>query len=132
MRLGPAIRSAARRAMTLIEVMVVIAVLALLVAVGIPALSGVLDLQQQAAAEELGRTYSLLREEAGLRNVTFRVVYYMDQNTWAIEVGDPTAQSFSNPDAREKAEEELRDEMKRFTKRELEEGAADDLKEKSG
>lgn len=128
MRLGFAIR----RGLTLIEIMVVIAVLALLVAVGVPTLSGVLDLQQQAAAEELGRTYNLLREEAGLRNVTFRVAYNLDANTWGVEVGDPTAQTFSSPDAREKAEEDLRDEMKRFTKREIEEGAADELEEKSG
>lgn len=124
--------SSLRRALTLIEVMVVIAVLALLVAVGVPALSGVLDLQQQAAAEELGRTYKLLREEAGLRNVTFRIAYNLDMNTWGVEVGDPTAQAFSSPETREKAEEDLQDEMKRFTQRELEEGAADELKEKSG
>ena len=116
-----------RRALTLIEVMVVLAIVGIVVAVGAPALSGMLALQQQQAISELGQTYIWLRDEAALRNVTFRMKFDLDDNTWKVEVGDASTLVFSNPEEREEYDEELRDRMSRFTERELEEGAAEDV-----
>lgn len=118
--------------MTLIEIMVVIAILGLIALVAIPTLSGLLDLQQRAAVKELASTYTWLMDEAALRNATFRVAYDLDRSTWKVEVGDPNTVVFSTPEEREEFDEELEDEMKRYTKRELEEGAGADIEEKRG
>ena len=110
----------ARAGLTLIEIMVVIAIVGLLVAVGAPAISGILALEQQRAIGELAQTYVWLRDEAALRNVTFRIAYNLDQNSWKVETGDPNTLIFSNPEDREEYDEELQDRMSRFTERELE------------
>ncbi len=131
----PALRGSRRRArtgMTLIEIMVVMAVLVVIAAVAVPSLAGLLDLQQRAAAKELGQTMTWLVDEARLRNTSFRVAFNLDRNTWKVEVGDPDTLVYATPDEREEAEEKLKDEMKRFTKRELAEGAADELDEEDG
>ena len=77
-------RTRLRTGMTLIEIMVVVAVLGLLAGVGIPALSGILDLQQRGAAKEIAQTYTMLVDEAALRNQTFRIAYYLDAGTWQV------------------------------------------------
>jgi prepilin-type N-terminal cleavage/methylation domain-containing protein len=118
-------RAGLRRGMTLIEIMVVMAIVALVAAVAIPTLSGVLAFQQKGAVKELAQTYTWLIDEAALRNVTFRVVYNLDRSTWKVEVGDPDTLVFSTPEEREKADEERKDEMSRYTKREQEEGAVE-------
>jgi prepilin-type N-terminal cleavage/methylation domain-containing protein len=114
-----------RRGMTLIEIMVVMAIIALVTAVAIPSLSAVFAFQQRGAVKELAQTYTWLIDEAALRNVTFRIVYSLDRRTWKVEVGDPDTLVFATPEEREKADEELRDEMSRYTESELEAGAAD-------
>jgi len=121
-----------RQGLTLIEVMVALAIMAAVGAVAVPTLQGVLGLKHRAAAKELAQTYTWLLDEAALRNVSFRVVYNLDQRTWSIEAGDPTTMVFSSPEAREKFDEELEDAMKRFTKREIEEGAAQEIEAKKG
>ncbi|MDG1481713.1 MAG: prepilin-type N-terminal cleavage/methylation domain-containing protein [Myxococcota bacterium] len=121
-----------RKGLTLIEIMVVMAIIAIVLAVGMPAISGVLALQQQAAITELSKTYVWLIDEAAMRNTTFRVAYNLDRNTWKVEAGDPSTLVFSTPEEREKHDEEVADMMSRFTQRELEEGAAADIEDASG
>ncbi len=75
--------------MTLIEIMVVVALIALVMGVSVPTLRGVLDAEQAGAARELVMTYRYLRDEAALRNVTFRVAYNLDARTYKVEVGEP-------------------------------------------
>ena len=113
--------------MTLIEIMVVMAVLAVIAAVAIPSLAGLLDLQQRGAAKELAQTMGWLSDEARLRNVTFRIAYNLDRSTWKVEVGDPGTLVFATPEAREEAEEALKDKMSAFTEREIAEGEAEDV-----
>lgn len=115
--------------MTLIEIMVVMAVLVVIAAVAVPSLAGLLDLQQRAAAKELGQTMGWLVDEARLRNTSFRVGFNLDRSTWKVEVGDPDTLVYATPEEREEAEEKLEEEMKRFTKREIEEGALEDLED---
>lgn len=121
-----------RRGLTLIEIMVALAIMVTIGAVAVPTLDGLLGLKQRAAAKELTQTYTWLLDEAALRNVAFRVVYNLDQRTWAIEAGDPATMVFSSPEAREEFDEELEDAMSRFTKREIEEGAAEEIEAKKG
>lgn len=100
MSLGWAIRRA-RAGMTLIEILVVMAVLALVTAVAVPTLQAVWDLEQRGAARDLATTYRFLLNEAAMRNVTFRIAFDLDANTWQVEVGDPHTLVFSTPEARE-------------------------------
>jgi len=106
--------------------------MALIAAISIPTLDGLLALKQRSAAKDLAQTYTWLLDEAALRNVAFRMVYNLDKSTWLIEAGDPATLVFSDPEAREKHDEKLEDDMARFTKREIEEGAAEDIEEKRG
>jgi prepilin-type N-terminal cleavage/methylation domain-containing protein len=116
-----------RRGMSLIEMLVVMAVVAIVIAVGAPVLSSVFDLQQRGAAKTLAEAYKLLQTEAMLRNVTFRVAYNLDRGTWAVDVGDPSALIFSDPSTREAWEEEQKRKLKSFTKKDIEEGKANDV-----
>ncbi len=114
-----------RRGLTLIEILVVLAMMAVIAAVALPTLAGIMGWNQRAAAKELAQTYTWLLDEAALRNVTFRVAYNLDAGTWKLEAGDPNTLVFSNPEEREKADEKLEQSLKRFTKREIEEGKAE-------
>lgn len=114
-----------RQGLTLIEILVAMAILMVMVVVAVPSMQGLLDIQQRAAAKELAQTYTWLVDEAKLRNVSFRIAYNLDKNTWKVEVGDPDALVYSNPEEREEAEEAEKDKLSRYTKRELEEGIGD-------
>jgi prepilin-type N-terminal cleavage/methylation domain-containing protein len=129
---APARTRFSRRGLTLIEIMVAFAVMAGIAAVSVPTMNGLFSLKQRAAAKEIVQTYTWLLDEAALRNVAFRMVYNLDQRTWAVEAGDPNTMVFSDPEAREKFDEDLEDAMSRFTKREIEEGAAEDVLAKRG
>ena len=123
-----------RKGLTLIEIMVVMAIIAIVLAVGMPAISGVLALQQQSAITELSKTYVWLIDEAAMRNATFRIAYNLDRNTWKVEMGDPNTLVYGDPQSREEAEEKLAERMARFTEREKEAaaGGTQDLRGISG
>ncbi len=118
--------------MTLVEVMVAAALLAVLIGVAVPSLQGILDARQTGAAKQLALTYRYLRDEAALRNVTFRVVYFLDQARYTVEVGDPETLVFTTPEARAEFEEQIEDDLKRYTQREIDEGEAGDVTDKLG
>ncbi len=110
--------------MTLIEILVTIAIIGGLTAIAVPSLAGLLDVQQRSAARELGQTYIWLVDEARLRNVSFRVVYNLDRNTWKVEAGDPNTLVYGDPESRKEAEEKQKEAMARFTERERQEQSA--------
>ena len=76
-----------RHGLTLIEIIVAFAVMAALALVSIPTLNGLFDLKQRAAAKELVQTYTWLLDEAALRNVAFRMVFNLDQQSPQHEHG---------------------------------------------
>ena len=121
-----------RRGVSLIEMVVVLAVIGVVLAVGAPALSSVFDLQQRGEAKAIADIYRLLQTEAMLRNVTFRVEYNLDKSTWKVEVGDPGALIFADPRERERYEEEQERQLKRFTDKEIAKGEAADIQDKNG
>lgn len=107
---------ARRRGVTLIEIVVVLAIMALVLAVAIPGLSGILDLKQRGAARDLASTYRFLVQEAAMRNVTFRIAYDLEANSYSIEMGDPDTLVFSSPRARQDYEEAQERKLKLFSK----------------
>ncbi|HJN73066.1 MAG TPA: prepilin-type N-terminal cleavage/methylation domain-containing protein [Myxococcota bacterium] len=114
------------RAFTLLEIMVVIAILAVVMMVSIPAVSNALALQQTGFTNELAQTYRFLHDEAAMRNVTFRIAFDLDKQTYTIEAGDPNTLIFTNPEDLQDYEEDLADKMDQYTERELEEADAED------
>lgn len=117
----------ARQGMTLIEILIVLAIMGMLLLVSVPAISSLLSLEQSGAAKELGLTYKYLRDEAALRNVTFRVAFNLDARTYKVEVGDASTVIFTTPEEREDYEEELAEQLGqgRSSGGEPEEDAAD-------
>jgi prepilin-type N-terminal cleavage/methylation domain-containing protein len=93
-------KSRARRAMTLIEVMVAVAIMLTMAVVAAPALSSIMMLEQREVAQELARTYERLGQEAVLRNLTFRIAYHLDENFYEIQVADQDQLIFDEADAR--------------------------------
>jgi type II secretory pathway pseudopilin PulG len=101
--------------MTLMEVMVVIVILVVMIGVAVPALSSLLDLQLRRQARDLVMTYQRLHDEAILQNVSFRIGYDLDNNSYLIEAGEPGALIFDNPEDREEFEEQQRDKLATMT-----------------
>lgn len=106
----------ARSGMTLLEILVVLAILGVVTAIAIPTTNALFDLEQRGAARDLASTYKFLVQEASLRNLTFRVAYNLSDNTYQIEVGDPESLVFSSPEEREKYEDERQRKLKLFSK----------------
>ncbi len=118
--------------MTLMEVMVTVAIVLLILSVGIPSMAGLLALQQRGAVYELATTFAYLRDEATLRNVTFRVAFNLDRNTYEVQAGSPDATIFASEEERIEWEEDLEDRLNRFTERQIAEGEANDLMDQTG
>jgi type II secretory pathway pseudopilin PulG len=106
------IRRRSRQGLTIIEMMVTIAILIALVVVAIPAVSSLLELNQRKAAKDLVLLYQQLHDEAVLQNVTFRVVYFPNEGTYEVEIGEPGALIFNNAEDREEYEERLERKLK--------------------
>lgn len=105
----------ARRAgITLLEIMVVLAIMALIIAVAVPSLSSIWDLEQRGIARDLAQSYRFLQSEATLRNVCFRIKYDLDEGGYSIEVGDPSTLVFGTPEEREEAQSVAEKSIKLF------------------
>ena len=117
------------RGLTLVEIMIVIALLGVIALVGVPIVNNIFAVQQRAAIKNLAQTYVWLGEEAQLRNVCFRLAINLDRNTWKVEIGDPNALVFSSPEEAKEYAETIKTKMRRFTKRQREEeGLNEDTK----
>lgn len=107
---------ARRGGTTLLEIMVVLGIMALVIAVGVPSLSAIWDLEQRGLARDLAQTYRFLQSEATLRNVCFRINYDLDAGGYSIEVGDPSTLVFGTPEEAEAARELEEKSIKLFDK----------------
>jgi type II secretory pathway pseudopilin PulG len=108
--------SRAREGTTLLEMMVAIGIMALMLAVAVPSLAAIWDLEQRGLARDLAQTYRFLQSEATLRNVCFRIAYDLDAGGYTIQVGDPSTLVFGTPEEREAARAEEEKGIKMFDK----------------
>src|SRR5688572_6156778 len=99
--------------------MVVIALLLVLFAVLVPTVRGIFGLEHRKAALRLTMLFQQLHDEAILRNVTFRVAFNLDANSFNVEVGEGSAVIFADPDAKARFEEDLERRLKLMDEREL-------------
>lgn len=104
--------------MTLLEVMVVMAILLVLTAVLLPAGRSVFQLEQRGAARKLATVYERFHDEAVMRNRTFRISFFLDENRYVIEAGEPGALVAASPEAREQHEEMERQKMRYMSEEE--------------
>ncbi|TNE85440.1 MAG: prepilin-type N-terminal cleavage/methylation domain-containing protein [Deltaproteobacteria bacterium] len=113
-----------RRGITLIEVMVTVALLVVVAGILLFSMDRLFGLQQSRAARQIGVTYELLHDQAILHNATFRIAFHLDESRYSIEVGEGKTLIFSDPEARERYEDELDAKLRMFTDEEKEEHEA--------
>ncbi|MCB9685863.1 MAG: prepilin-type N-terminal cleavage/methylation domain-containing protein [Alphaproteobacteria bacterium] len=100
-----------RRGMSLMEVMVVIALVMILLAVLIPSTRSIFEVHQREGAKRLAATYEQLHDEAVMRNRSFRINFYLDEDRYEIEAGEPGALIAATPEDRERFEQELKSKL---------------------
>ncbi len=96
-----------RRGLSLLEIMVVIAIMLLLVGIFGMGLQRVLGLDQHRAAQKIAVTYQKLQDESVMRNRTYRIVYFLNEDRYIIEAGEPGALIAADPAAREEYEQQV-------------------------
>jgi prepilin-type N-terminal cleavage/methylation domain-containing protein len=102
----------ARRGMSLMEVMVVMAIMLLLLAVLAPATRSLFQLQQREGAKKLSAMYERLHDEAIMRNYSFRITYYLDEDKYEITPGQPGALISAGPAERARYAEEVKSKLR--------------------
>ena len=112
-RVAPARRRRARRGMSLIEIMIVVAILVGLTAVAVPLGSSLLRLEQRQAAARLGTIYERLQNEAMLRNMTFRIAFHLEDRYYEVEGSSDPALLFATPEKRVETEARLAEALSR-------------------
>ncbi|HHO50698.1 MAG TPA: hypothetical protein ENK18_07425 [Deltaproteobacteria bacterium] len=95
--------------MSIMEVMVAIAIGLILMAVLAPAGRSLLELDQRGAGRKLAVTFERLHDEAMMRNLSFRLVFFLDQGKYVIEAGEPGALISASPEERAEFDREMRD-----------------------
>ncbi len=92
---------ASQRGLTLIEVVVVLALVGVLLLAAVPSMRAVLDVDLKSASRELAGTLRYVYDEASVRNLVMRVAYDLDNRTWWVEAADSDVRIFSNRKERE-------------------------------
>lgn len=111
MTLPPPHRMQAEAGTTLIEIIVVLALAALMMAVAIPSLSTVLGVDQRRASRELAATMRWAYEEATIRNQPMRLAYDLDHGTYWVEAADGDVRIHKDWKAREAFDEFMEEKL---------------------
>ena len=107
-----------RRGMSLLEVMVAIAILLVASVVLIAGRSRVFQMDHRKAAHGLAVLYERLQDEAVMRNHTYRIVFFMNENRYVVEAGEPGALIAADPTARQQYEQEVVNKLDRMDEEE--------------
>lgn len=106
-----------RAGMSLVEIMIVVAILVGLIAVVVPVGSNLLRVEQRQTVARLGTIYERLRNEALLRNMTFRIAYHLEDRYYEVEATTDQALLFLTPEKRIETEAALQEALDRRPKR---------------
>lgn len=101
-----------RRGMTLMEVMVAVVIMLLLAGILVPSAMSVFQVRERQAAQRIALLYQTLHDEAQLKNITFRITFDLSSNAYKVEMGEPGAMIFADPEARERGLQELETRLK--------------------
>lgn len=107
----------ARRGMSIIEIMIVVAILVGLLIVAVPITSSLLRIEKRQTVAQLGTIYRRLQNEAMLRNMTFRIAYHLEDRYYEVEGSTDQALLFATPEARIANEAALAEALRRKPKR---------------
>ncbi len=101
---------------TLMEILVVMALLTLLLGMTIPYVGGVLGVQVRSAARQLAGTIRYTFDEAVLESSNFRIVFNLDRHAYTVErcSGTSTAILYRSAEERERGEERLAEKLRRL------------------
>lgn len=91
----------ADRGVTVIELVVVLALIGILMLVAVPTMRAVFGADLREATLEMAQTIRYVRAEAVLRNVPMRLAYDLDGSAWWVEEADGPVRIFRNRDERE-------------------------------
>ncbi len=89
------------RGLTVIELVVVLALIGILMVVAVPTMRAVFGADLREATLELAQTIRYVRAEAVLRNTPMRIAYDLDGSAWWVEAADGAVRIFRNRDERE-------------------------------
>ncbi len=90
-----------RRGLTLIELVVVIAIVLVIGFVAIPSIARWIDGDLRSATRKLGSTLTVAYDECALQHVPLRVAYNLDRHVYWVEAATGTVQLFQDQEARE-------------------------------
>ena len=103
--------------MSILEIMIVVAILIGLIAVSVPIASSLLRVEKRQAASRLGTIYHRLQNEAMLRNMTFRIAFHLEDRYYQVEGSSDKTLLFANPETRIETEAALAEALSRRPKR---------------
>ena len=94
-----------QQGLTLIEVVVVLALVGVLLLAAVPSMRAVMGVDLKSASRELAASLRYVYDEASVRNVVMRVAYDLDNHTWWVEAADSDVRIFSSRKEREAFDE---------------------------
>jgi prepilin-type N-terminal cleavage/methylation domain-containing protein len=97
--------------LSVIELVVVLALLGLLLLVATPTLRAVFEVDLRQSSRTLAGTMRYLRDEATVRNATMRLAFDLDNNAWWVEAADGPVRIFGNRDERVAWDEFIEEKM---------------------
>ena len=103
--------------MNLVEIMIVVAIMVALLVIVVPMVGWALKLNHKESASNLVAAYERLRDEAVLRNLTFRIAYHLEDRYYEVEVSEDTALLFADPETRLRFEAAQQEKLERKASR---------------
>ena len=115
------LRENSKRGLTLIEVVVVLALVGVLLLAAVPSMRAVTGVDLKSASRELAASLRYVYDEASVRNVVMRVAYDLDNRTWWVEAADSDVRIFASRKEREAFDEFIK--LKKISDEEVKEKA---------
>lgn len=90
------LRATSCQGLTLIEVVVVLALVGVLLMAAVPSIRAVMGVDLKSASRELAASLRYVYDEASVRNIVMRIAYDLDNSSWWVEAADSDVRIFRN------------------------------------